>query len=107
MAKETGQDYTELMKELHTLPEVEEHLNSFSVIVGDLVLARRIHLGWSQTKLANAAKTTQARVSQIEAGYDGVKMETLSRVFKALGLVQMNPKFSEDAVCKEEVTQPV
>ncbi|WP_411829367.1 helix-turn-helix domain-containing protein [Paenibacillus alginolyticus] len=43
-------------------------------------------LGWSQRQLAEAAGTNQARISQIEAGHEGVKMGTIDKVFKALGL---------------------
>ncbi|MFB5269710.1 helix-turn-helix domain-containing protein [Paenibacillus enshidis] len=34
-------------------------------------MARRTPLGWTQRKLAEQTGTTQARISQIEAGFEG------------------------------------
>ncbi|OPH53389.1 hypothetical protein BC351_05865 [Paenibacillus ferrarius] len=101
MTKKLGQDYADFLKEAKEIPEVREYLNSFSVIIGDLVMARRIQLGWSQKELAEAAGTTQPRISQIEAAYDGVKMGTINKVFRALGLAQINPGYREDAAGTE------
>lgn len=94
-------DFQDFMEEVKDIPEVKEYLNSFPVIIGDLVMARRIHLGWSQRQLAEAAGTNQARISQIESGYEGVKMGTIDKVFKALGLSQINPSYVEDAAAEE------
>ncbi|MFK4472591.1 putative transcriptional regulator [Paenibacillus sp. RC73] len=98
MSKQPGQDFEEFMKEARQDPEITAYLDSFSVAVADAVLARRLALGWSQRKLAEQAGTTQARISQIEAGFEGIKMETLNKVFKALGLKQLTSLFTEEAV---------
>lgn len=94
-------DLQEFMKEVHDLPQIHEYLNSFPVIIGDLVMARRIQLGWTQRQLAKAAGTNQARISQIEAGHEGVKIGTIDKVFKALGLKRITPSYIEDAATKE------
>lgn len=98
--KRLGQDFSDFFEDVKQVPEVREYLNSFSVIIGDLVLARRIQLGWSQQQLADASGTTQARISHIEAGDSGVKLGTMDKVFKALGLTQINPFFSENAATR-------
>lgn len=97
MSKRPGQDFEELMREARQNPEIADYLDSFSVAVGDAVFAQRLVLGWTQRNLAEKAGTTQARISQIEAGFEGIKMETLNKVFKALGLKQLNSLFQEEA----------
>jgi transcriptional regulator with XRE-family HTH domain len=64
-------------------------------------MARRIQLGWSQKQLAEASGTTQARISLIESGDAGIKLGTIDKVLKALGLTDINPNFREDAVTSE------
>lgn len=103
MTKKLGQDFAEFMEEANQIPEVKEYLTSFSVVVGDLVLARRQQLGWTQKQLAERAETTQSRISQIEAASEGVKMGTINKVFKALGLTNINPNYLEDAATKQTV----
>lgn len=95
-----GQDFNDFMEEARRDPDVASYLDSFSTAVGDLVLARRTALGWTQQMLAKQAGTTQARISQIEAGFDGVKMETLDKVFRALGLSHVVPYYREDAATR-------
>jgi len=95
--KKPGQDFAEFLDDVNRIPEVKEYLNSFSVIIGDLVMARRIQLGWSQQQLAKAAGTTQSRISLIESGDAGIKLGTMDKVFRALGLTEINPLFKEDA----------
>ena len=94
-------DLQEFIKEVNDLPQINEYLNSFPVIIGDLVMARRLQLGWTQRQLAMAAGTNQARISQIEAGHEGVKIGTIDKVFKALGLTRITPSYIEDAAAKE------
>ncbi|MCM3702084.1 helix-turn-helix domain-containing protein [Paenibacillus macerans] len=101
MTKKLGQDFVEFMEEANQIPEVKEYLTSFSVVIGDLVMARRLQLGWTQKQLAERADTTQARISQIEAAHEGVKMGTINKVFKALGLSNINPEYREDAAGKQ------
>lgn len=98
MSNLPGQDFEDFMTEARQDPEVSAYLDSFSVAIGNAVLARRTALGWSQRKLAEEAGTTQARISQIEAGFEGIKMETLNKVFRALGLKQLTSLFTEEAV---------
>lgn len=101
--KKLGQDFENFMQEAKQIPEVEDYLTSFSVMIGDMVLARRTKLGWSQAKLASLASTTQARISQIEAGSQSVKLDTINRVVHALGLKSVSPFYGEDAASKEVV----
>lgn len=101
MTRKPGQDYLEFVAATDALPEVREYLKSFSVIVGDLVLARRLQLGWTQQELATRSHTTQARISKIEAGDDGVKTGTLGKVFEALGLAGFNPDYREESASRE------
>jgi ribosome-binding protein aMBF1 (putative translation factor) len=101
MTKKRGQDYKDFVEATNELPEVKEYLQSFPVIIGDLVLARRLQLGWTQKELAEKAETNQARISQIEAGAEGVKVGTLGKVFGALGLAGFNPKYREDAATSQ------
>lgn len=96
-----GKDFMELEKRAEKIPEVKEYLQRFSVIIGDLVLARRLQLGLTQKKLAQLAGTTQATISRIEAGDEGVKAGTLNNIFRVLKLSHIHPEFSEDAASKE------
>lgn len=92
-----NQDFDELMDRARQLPEVREYLDSFSVVVGNLVFARRMALGYTQAQLANLAGTTQARISEIEAGAESIKSGTLNKVFRALKIMNMVPEYSEEA----------
>lgn len=107
MTKKLGQDFNDFMEASKQLPEVREYLNSFPVIIGDLVLARRLQLGWTQQELAGKAGTIQARISKIEAGDDGVKLGTIGKVFHALGLAGFRPDYREDAAGQESVGELV
>lgn len=98
MSKQPGQDFEDLLKEARQDPEISAYLDSFSVAVGNAVLAQRMVLGWTQRRLAEEAGTTQARISQIEAGFEGIRMQTLNKVFKALGLKHLTSLFAEEAV---------
>lgn len=95
--EEAGSDYARFVTRTNEIPEVTEHLFSFSTIVGELVLSRRIVLGMTQKQLADLCRTTQARISQIESGYAGIKMETLNKVFFHLGLTNVDPTYREEA----------
>lgn len=95
-----GQDFADFKKAVRQIPEVADYLNSFSVVIGNLVFARRMQLGLSQQLLSEMAETTQATISRVEAGDDGVKSGTLNRIFKELKLADINPIYSEDAATK-------
>lgn len=95
--KAPGQDFADFMIQVRKDPEVAEYLDSLAVFLGNLVLMHRQKAGWTQTELAKRAETTQARISQIEAGFGGVKLDTVDRVFKALDIHLFNPKYREDA----------
>lgn len=92
-----GEDFKAFMEEALRDSEVAAYLDSFAVTIGNIVLTRRTSLGWTQQVLAKQAGTTQARISQIEAGFEGVKTETLNKVFRALGLTNLVPHYREDA----------
>ncbi|WP_052452937.1 helix-turn-helix domain-containing protein [Paenibacillus polymyxa] len=94
--KGLGSDFENLKQAAREIPEVAEYLDSFSVTIGDMVLARRIQLGYTQSLLANLAQTTQARISQIESGNGNVTSDILNRVFKALKLASLNPTFRDE-----------
>jgi ribosome-binding protein aMBF1 (putative translation factor) len=98
--KALGQDFANFKETVRQIPEVADYLNSFSVVIGNLVFARRMQLGLSQQELAAQAETTQATISRVEAGDDGVKSGTLNRIFKELKLADINPIYSEDAAAK-------
>jgi hypothetical protein len=51
----------------------------------------------------NYTKTSKARVSHIEAGFDRVKLESLNKIFKVLGLADSNPIYREVAATSYKV----
>lgn len=90
MAKYTHEDVMELLK---TVPGVSEHLDTPSVILAKKIAKRRIDLGLTQTKLVENARNkgiilTQAAVSKVEAGYEGVTQGTVDKVVLALGGIE-------------------
>jgi ribosome-binding protein aMBF1 (putative translation factor) len=97
-----GQSFKELKQKAREISEVEEYLNSYSVVIGNIVFARRIQLGYSQKQLADKAKTTQHRISTIESGQGNATMDVMDRVFHCLKLVQLDPTFDEQAAAREQ-----
>jgi DNA-binding Xre family transcriptional regulator len=95
--KVIGQDFRDLLSRAREIPEVKEQLNSFSMAIANLVLARRLQLKLTQKELANSANSTQATISRIESGDAGVKLDTLNSIFKTLGLIGISPQFKEEA----------
>lgn len=53
--------------------------------VGDAIRALRVARGLTQDDLADAAATTQRRISMIESGRHGLRVDTLERIADALG----------------------
>lgn len=51
---------------------------------GELVRSRRLELGWSQARLAQAAGTGQALISRIEQGRVNPTVEMLTRLADAM-----------------------
>lgn len=96
MTKPLGQNFKELKESARDIPEVREYLESFSVVVGNLVQARRIQMGLTQAQLANLAGTKQATISKVEAAKENVTMDTLNRIFSALRLSELNPIFADE-----------
>lgn len=98
MAKYSHEDVMALLK---SVPGVTEHLNKPSVIMAKKIAKRRIELGLTQTKLVEIAKEkginlTQATVSKVEAGHEGITQGTLDKVVLALGgLEDMQVDFKE------------
>lgn len=95
--KKMGQDYEELMSKIRAVPGMAECLDSFSSTVGSMVLFRRMSIGLTQSELAKLAGTTQARISEIESGSDGIKASTYNKVFHVLQLTKLNPEYNEEA----------
>ncbi len=98
-----GSDFEALKESARQNPEVAEYLNSFSVVIGDLVLARRLVKKYTQKQLADMTGTTQARISLIESGTGNVETDTLNKVFRALGLVSLNPEYQDEAATAEAI----
>jgi predicted transcriptional regulator len=98
MAKFTHEDVMALLK---SVPGVSEHLEKPSVKMAREIAKRRIELGLTQTKLVELAKQrgivlTQATVSKVEAGHEGVTQGTIDKVVMALGgLEDMQVNFKE------------
>ena len=87
MAKHTHEDVMNLLK---SVPGVTEHLNKPSVIMAKKIAKHRIELGLTQTELVEQAKDmgitlTQATISKVESGYEGVTQATINKVVLALG----------------------
>lgn len=90
MSQHQTNQHEELMALLHQVPGVTEHLESFTVLMGKKILQRRMALGLTQTELAQlvsekVAAMTQATISKVEAGHEGIKGETYNKLFHALG----------------------
>lgn len=47
-------------------------------------------------RIVEEAQTTQARISQIESGHEGVKIGTIDKVFKALGLQSIQTNYKQN-----------
>ncbi|BFH18193.1 hypothetical protein J6TS7_29390 [Paenibacillus dendritiformis] len=96
MVKKVGQDFENLMQEARQIPEVRDYLDSFSVVIGNIVYARRMQMNLSQAELAQLARTTQKRISLIECASGNVGQDVLDRVFSALRLSQIEAKFNDE-----------
>lgn len=100
-------DHEELKKLLESVPGVKEHLESFSVRIGKIILKRRLEMGISQQELAESIRSrggviTQATISNIESGQN-VKSDTYDKVFEELGLDSFEAHFG--GVSKRELVQ--
>jgi DNA-binding XRE family transcriptional regulator len=91
-----GQSFQELKERARQIPEVRDYLDSYSVVIGNIVLARRMKLGLTQQQLAKLAGTKQGSISEIESGEGNVTMNVMNRVFKALGLQRLDPSFEDE-----------
>lgn len=91
-----GKDFEELKLKAREIPEVKEYLESFGVIIGNIVLARRINMNLTQAELAKLAGTTQARISQIESAVGNIRQDVLDRVFRELKLQKIEAHFSDE-----------
>ncbi|OXM14247.1 helix-turn-helix domain-containing protein [Paenibacillus herberti] len=100
MDKRLGQDFETLLKQAGEVPSVDEYLKSFSVVIGDMVYARRMQLNLSQQQLAAEAGTTQSKISQIESANGNVGQDILDRVFRVLKLADLTPTYDEQAVAQ-------
>jgi len=55
------------------------------VAIAKLVIHRRTVLGITQQELANRARTSYSAISRLEGGRKATHLETLHRIFAALG----------------------
>jgi DNA-binding XRE family transcriptional regulator len=92
-----GQDFDNLLNRAREIPEIKEELDSFSMAIANLVFSRRLQLKFTQKQLAELSNSTQATISRIESGDEGVKLETLNSVFKTLGIVSISPLYREES----------
>lgn len=97
-----GQTFKELKQKARDIPEVKEYLNSYSLVIGNIVFSRRVELSYTQKQLAGMASTTQHRISEIESGQGNVTMEIMDRVFRCLKLVGLDPTFDEQSAAREQ-----
>lgn len=97
MTKQLGDDFKALKQEAMAIPEVRDYLQSFSVIIGNIVYARRMQLNLSQSELAERADTIQSRISLIEKANGNVSQDVLDRVFRVLELQDIHVSFNEEA----------
>jgi DNA-binding XRE family transcriptional regulator len=100
MVRELGQDFEALLQEAKAIPEVNEYLNSFSVVIGDIVYARRMQMNLTQQQLAELAGTTQKQISLIESAKGNVGQEIMDRVFSKLKLAKLEAQFEEEAAAR-------
>lgn len=90
--KKLGKKHEDLMRLLDQVPGVEDHMESFEVIMGQKILQRRIELGLTQSQLvericAQGDRITQATISKVETGDGTVGSDTYNKIFKALGRI--------------------
>jgi transcriptional regulator with XRE-family HTH domain len=52
--------------------------------VGDMILAKRKAMGWTQERLSQEVKLSRAQVANIEGGRSDIPMKTLARFAEAL-----------------------
>lgn len=95
MSKRLGQDFKALMEQAKEVPGVSEYLNSYSVVIGDIVYARRMQLNMTQQQLADKAQTTQKQISLIESAKGNVGQDIMDRVFRELKLLDLKATFDE------------
>jgi ribosome-binding protein aMBF1 (putative translation factor) len=75
------------------------------VAIAKLVIQRRTVLGMTQQELATRAKTSYSAISRLEGGRHATHLETLHRIFAALGadlLVGYEVRAHEESRTKRE-----
>jgi DNA-binding XRE family transcriptional regulator len=95
--KKPRQDFLDLKAKVRTISGMSDYLDSYSVVIGNLVFARRMQLGYTQSQLAELSGTNQAHISLIEAGADSITAKVLNRVFRVLKLASIHPIYDEQA----------
>lgn len=100
LVKKIGEDLDTLLAEANANLETRKYLNSYSVIIGDIVYARRMQLNLSQEELGKQAETTKKRISMIEAAKGNVDQDILDRVFNVLKLIDLFPVFDEQSATR-------
>ncbi|QYR21012.1 helix-turn-helix transcriptional regulator [Paenibacillus sp. sptzw28] len=86
-------------------PGMAAEINSFTIMIGSMVFARRVELRLTQQQLAEMAGTNQAHISKIEAGDDSVTGKVLNKVMRVLNLASLQPGYQEQAAGRELVPQ--
>lgn len=95
----TKKNFNDVMKMLKEVPGTDEHLNSFSVLMGKKILKRRIQIGLTQQAVVNeinktGKKITQSTLSKVESGDVNTTSDTYDKIFKALGeLSDITPEY--------------
>jgi transcriptional regulator with XRE-family HTH domain len=100
--RKLGQDFADLKAEVRVISGMSDYLDSYSVVIGNLVFARRMQMGYSQSQLAELSGTNQAHISLIEAGADSITAKVLNRVFRVLRLASIQPIYDEQAAAKDD-----
>lgn len=85
-----SKSFDQVMDMFKAVPGVKEHLNKPSIVLGKIVLRRRLELGLTQKEVVEIVKKngetlTQSRLSKLECGDDGITMKTYDKVIEALG----------------------
>lgn len=78
-------EYREKLEQYPEFVEARKKLQA-RFELGNTVLRRRIHRGWSQADLAAAVGTKQANISRIEAGLANPTLDLIQRLCETLDL---------------------
>ncbi|MBD1373075.1 helix-turn-helix transcriptional regulator [Hazenella sp. IB182357] len=106
MKKPNNQE--ELLHFIDNIPQVKEFMENFPVQMRDIILERRLELGWTQAELARQIKAvtghpmTQATISRLEGGTPGITADTFDKVLKTLGMKKIQIEFGETPLAPDQ-----